>query len=311
MTKRERVEAALDGRDFDCAPVSFWYHFGVQHGSGESFARTTLEFFRHYDLDYLKVMNDTFYPMPQGKREMKSREDLKAIGRFDIARSPWARQLEALDLIGRELRDRAYFVDTVFDPWQCLLRNMVGEHLDTLADEEPDAVLAALEIVTDNVLAYCRAALERGAAGIFLSTFASEKQMSRERYLKFCKPFVKRIFEETKDLAIMNTAHLHDYGIYLDDVLDIPFHTISYEDTYRPNPTIPEIRQRFGGTIMAGMDKNRVTRVTYAEAARNALAGVQAGGHTRFLLAPGCSFPTWMDPLAGRAIVEAVRRSAG
>ena len=311
MNKIERVDRALAGREVDRPPVSFWYHFGVQHMSGEAIAELSLAFLRFYDLDYLKLMNDYFYPMPDGMSELTSAADLKRIRPFDIASSPWAEQLRAIDIVARQLDGEAYFIDTVFDPWQCLLRNMVGEHLDRLVDEEPDAVLAALEVVTENVIAYCRASLDRGAAGIFLSTFAAEKQVPRERYVRFCKPFVKRIFEEIKGSAVMNTAHLHDYGIYLDDMLDVPFHVLSYEDSHAPNPSMPEARKKFGGSIMAGLDKTRCVRVTHAEVVRNAWAGIAAGGRTRFLLAPGCSFQTWMDPAAGLALVDAVKRSAG
>ena len=66
MTKIERIDTTLRGEEADHPPVSLWYHFGVQHCSGDAFARTCLEFFEYYDLDWLKVMNDYFYPLPDG-----------------------------------------------------------------------------------------------------------------------------------------------------------------------------------------------------------------------------------------------------
>ncbi len=310
MNKRERVEASLAGKEFDRPPVSFWYHFGTQHEGGERIAELELEFFRYYDLDYLKLMNDYYYPMPEGRTELKDRDDLRLIRRFDVRTSPWGEQLKAIDIIARELKDRAYFIDTVFDPWQCLLRNLVGEHLMDLVEREPDAILEALDVVTENVIAYCKEAIRAGAAGVFVSTFSAINQLPKNVYMEFAYPFVERVFSETRDLAIMNTAHLHDYGIYVDEMVKLPAHIISYEDTGPQNPTIPELRKKWDGSIMAGMDKNLITRVTPQRAIDNALVGVESGGPTKFFLAPGCSFQTWLYPESGKLLVEAVKATA-
>ncbi|MFW6329858.1 MAG: uroporphyrinogen decarboxylase family protein [Alkalispirochaetaceae bacterium] len=307
MNKIERVEASLAGKEFDRPPVSFWYHFGTQHSGGEVIAELELEFLRHYDLDFLKLMNDYYYPMPEGMRALKSAEDLKAIKPFDIHTSPWGEQLKAIDILAKELEGEAYFIDTVFDPWQCLLRNLVGEHLMDLVDSDPEAVLDALDVITDNVIAYCREAIKRGAAGVFISTFSAAAQLPKNVYMKFAFPFVKRILEEIKDLAIMNTAHLHDYGIYVDECVTLPAHIISYEDTDPSNPTIPEIREKWEGSVMGGLDKNMITRVTPARAQENAETGIANGGRSKFFLAPGCSFPTWFYPPSGEIIVETAK----
>ena len=307
MNKIERVDASLAGRDFDRPPVSFWYHFGTQHEPGERIAELQLAFYRHYDLDYVKVMNDYFYPMPEGYTELTTPEDLKAIRRFDIMQTPWAEQLKGIDIIARELKDEAYFIDTVFDPWQVLLRNLLGENLMRLVEEAPEAVMEALDTVTENVLAYCREVLRRGAAGVFISTFSAEKQMPKDLYMRFAFPFVERLFRELESAAIMNTAHLHDYGIFVDEMTTLKAQVISYEDTAPSNPSMPEMRKHWPGSIMAGMDKNRITRVTPAEARRNAEEGIRNGGRTRFFLAPGCSFPTWFYPPAGELIVAAAK----
>lgn len=310
MTKTERVEKTLAGTEVDRPPISFWYHFGVQHEGGERIAELSLEFFRYYDLDYLKLMNDYYYPMPDGLLEVRNQEDLGKIKRFDPEQCDWKEQLKAIDIIARELDGKAYFIDTIFEPWQVLLRNLAGEHLPRLVRDEPDALLGALDVITDNIIAYCKEALKRGCAGIFLSTFGAEKQMPREQYLKFAKPFVRRILEETKNDGFMNTVHVHDYGIFTDDVIDLPAHIISYEDRDDSNPSIPEMKKRFPGSIMAGLDKRRMTRVTPADAIRNAKEGMELGGKSRFLLAPGCSFETWLYPASAKGMVDYVKQSA-
>ena len=307
MTKIERIDKTLEGREVDRPPVSFWYHFGVQHERGERIAELSLEFLRFYDLDWLKLMNDYFYPMPKGMQELASAEDLRRIGRFEIRDSDWAEQLRAIEIVAQALAGKAYFIDTVFDPWQVLMRSLAGEHLAELVAGHPQGVLDALDVISDNIIAYCREALRLGCSGIFISTFGSKEQMERAQYLRFAKPFVMKIFTAIKDAGRMHTAHVHDFGIYVDDILDLPVRIISYEDRHPSNPTIPEMRKRFSGTIMGGLDKDRITRVTPAEAARNAEEGMRLGGKTKLLLAPGCSFPTWLYPGAAKALVERVK----
>jgi len=67
MDKIERVRSALAGQPVDRAPFTVWYHFGTQHAPAERAAQVHLEFFDHYDLDLLKLMNDYDYPAPPGR----------------------------------------------------------------------------------------------------------------------------------------------------------------------------------------------------------------------------------------------------
>ncbi len=309
MTKKERVEASLEGREFDYPPMSFWYHFGTQHESGERAAEIHLAFARYYDLDYLKVMNDYYYPMPDGTLEITTAEDLKAVKRFDVHKSPWAEQLKAADVLARELKDEMYFIDTVFEPWQCMLRNMAGEHLLDLVEREPTAFLEAMDVVTENVIDYCREVLKRGAAGIFLSTFASKKQLPKDVYVTFAYPFVERIMNAVKGKGILNTLHLHDLGIYTEEAVRLPSDAISYEDVDDSNPSIDEMRAVYSGSLMCGMHKRMFTRVTPQKVIDNALNGVHAGGKTQFFLAPGCSIENWLYPPSAKTAIERAREA--
>jgi len=66
LNKIERVTSALKGDEPDRPPYSFWYHFGLQHMPGRVHAAAEIDFYRAYDLDFLKVMSDYPYPLPRG-----------------------------------------------------------------------------------------------------------------------------------------------------------------------------------------------------------------------------------------------------
>ena len=122
MNKIQRVDRVLKGEGVDYPPISLWYHFGLQHAGGEQFARISLEYFHHYDFDFFKVMNDYYYPTPKGLDTVRTREDLLKFAAFDVERCEWREQFKALRIIGSELKGRAHFIDTVFDPWQSIRR---------------------------------------------------------------------------------------------------------------------------------------------------------------------------------------------
>jgi len=307
MNKIERVDRVLRGEEVDRPPLSLWYHFGVQHGNGEVFAHTTLEYFEHYDFDWLKVMNDYFYPLPEGLEAVTSGQELRRLGAFDVQKSEWRHQFKALRLIHGTLENKARFLDTVFDPWQTMQRSLAGESLGQLMENEPDALLEALDVVTENLIAYCKVSLSLGSSGIFLSVPAAAESMSREQFLRFCKPFAVRLLQEIRQLGCMNTAHIHGRELFFDDVLDLPVPVLSWHDRRPGCPTLAEIKARFPGCVMGGIDHTVLTRHTrrfLREHVRDALA---LGGKSRFFLAGGCSMDTWVEPAVVRLVVQTAR----
>jgi uroporphyrinogen decarboxylase len=304
MDKIERVDRVLNGEEVDRPPVTLWYHFGVQHAGGEQFAKITTEFFNYYDFDYLKVMNDYFYLPPEGLEAVKTKDDLKRITRFNVDQCDWQEQFKALKFISRELEGKAYFIDTVFDPWQSMRRNMAGENIDALMVDEPDALLAALDIVADNLIEYCKKSLSIGTAGIFMSLPAARELINRENFLRFVKPPAVKVFEAISSLGKMNTAHIHGEDLYFDDVLDLPVDIFSWWDRSSKGPSLQWVKERIKGCVMGGINQKIVARTTREFLRNHVREAIELGGKTRFFLANGCSSDSWGYPPAMLAIVD-------
>ena len=309
MDKIERVDRVLNGEEVDRPPVTLWYHFGIQHGGGEQFAKITTDYFNYYDFDYLKVMNDYFYQPPEGLDAVKTKDDLKRITHFDVEKSDWQEQLKALKYIDQQLRGKAYFIDTVFDPWQSMRRNMAGENIDALMVDEPDALLEALDIVADNLIEYCKKSLSIGTAGIFMSLPAASELITRENFLRFVKPPVMKVFEAISPLGKMNTAHIHGEDLYFDDVLDFPVDIFSWWDRSSHGPSLQWVKERIKGCVMGGINQKIVARTTREYLRNHVREAIELGGKTRFFLANGCSSDTWGYPPAMLAIVDETKRA--
>jgi len=295
VNKIERVRAALAGRPVDRAPFTVWYHFGTQHAPAERAAQVHLEFFDHYDLDLLKLMNDYDYPMPAGMETIASAADLAKLQPFDPAKTPLGTQLQTVELVARALRDRALFVDTVFNAWNTLKRNLVREAMPALMAGEPKALEAALGIVNDNLIRYAQASLARGAAGIFLSVPATAESLTLEQYERFMRPFDLQLLQAIAGRGECHVLHAHGERLHLDRLLDYPVHALSWADL-NGGPAIAQMRRRSPLTLMAGLDHVKLVESSAGLVRGQVRRALAEAGPTRFILAPGCSLPTYAYP---------------
>ena len=202
LSRKERVDRALAGQEVDRPPFTFWHHFGLK--TAEAHATRTLEFHRLYHTDLVKVMSDFPYPKPPGKwYELK------------VNPNPFPDQIHALELIRDGLNGDAYVIDTVFNPWNVAQKLSSKQELLHLKERNPQAVLDALDAITQSEIAHAKRALATGASGILFSVAnANSGELSAADYQKFSRPFDQRFMESVSG-ARLNFLHLHVEPSYL------------------------------------------------------------------------------------------------
>jgi uroporphyrinogen decarboxylase len=302
------MRAALAGKPVDRPPFSLWYHFGNQHASPERTAQVHLEFYDYYDLDFLKVMNDYDYPMPAGVETLENPEDLKRLQLFPIERSPLGNQLRALEYVAKGLRGNAFFMDTLFNAWNTVRRNLVKEAMPKLMADHPEALVAALKIVNQNLIRYALASLDRGSAGIFFSVPASAEFVTPEQYEKFMRPFDLEFLEAVFGKGGCHILHAHGERLFIDRLLEYPVQAISWADL-NGGPTISAMRQKTSLTLMGGIDHVKFAYTSAKQIRRQVTEARSQGGTTKFILAPGCSVPTYSFPPLIKAARDAGREN--
>ncbi|MBI3457565.1 MAG: hypothetical protein HY002_17435 [Candidatus Rokubacteria bacterium] len=307
MTRIERLRAALAGKPVDRPPFTIWYHFGLQHAPAERTAQAHLEFFDAYHLDWLKVMNDYSYPMPDGLETLGQARDLARLTPFDVTRGPLGEQLKVIEILAPALRGRGLFVDTVFNAWNTLRRNVVKNAIGALMRDHPTELRAALSVVTDNLTRYALASLERGAAGIFLAVPATEESLTADQYARFMRPFDLALLEALRDRGECHILHAHGARLYFDRLLDYPVHAISWADR-AGGPSLAEARRRTSLALVGGIDHTTFPDVS-AEAIRDQVrTAVAEAGREKLLLAPGCAVATNSFPELIRVARDAASR---
>ncbi len=291
MNKRERVEAALRGDPVDRVPCSLWYHFGLQHMPGAVHAQAELDFFRGYDLDWLKVMSDYTYRLPEGLLAVQAPADWRRLEPWRPAESGFAEQLEAVALIRKGLGREAMFVDTVFNPWTTAVRMATLKVVKQHAREAPDDLLHGLGVIARTLAAFAIESIARGADGIFMSVTPDPAVLTPAEFERFVKPFDLQVFSAVRDVGRFNILHIHGMNPMFERMLDYPVHAINWSHRTTA-PSLAEGRRLYGGCILGGIDESTYSRVTPPMIHAQVADALATAGTRKFMLTPGCSVPT-------------------
>jgi uroporphyrinogen decarboxylase len=332
MNKIERVDAALKGAAVDRVPVSFWGHSYLKEWSAEELAGAMLENYRRYDWDYMKVNPRASYHVEDWGAKLERSNDPNHGPRFTDwpVREPgdWRRlrplepdrgvlgeQLSALRQIRDGLAGEAYFFQTIFSPLSVakyLAGNQPGPVLASIADH-PDALVSALNVITETFRNYVQATLEAGASGIFFATtgWASGDALTEEQYRRFGRAYDLPVLEMAAGKAPFNVLHNCGEHIYFDLLADYPVEAISWAATLPGNPTLGEGKERTTRAVMGGVsEKTTLPDGTPEQVDAEVRTAIKETDGRRVLIAPGCSIPP-RTPAANLEAAAAAVRAMG
>lgn len=310
MNKRELFHAAVRGDALERPPVTAWVHFLSDHLTGEETARLHLRFLEAYDWDLLKVMNDYRYPVPFGVQTYEDPESIRAFKPRGLDEPAFAEQLKCLSALRAALGPDVPLVDTMFDPYQQMLRNVGFAETPNLWKHRKDT-LQALEVVAGTIVRYIKALRAQGVDALFLSINGAIRDgfprgSTREVYEIFQRPFDLELLRAAE--GMVRILHVHGAGLELERVLDYPCEVMSLSDRLAGNPSLAELRKRTDKCLMGGIDETRIQERTLPALAQEVDdARAQAGGRS-FMLAPGCTVPSFTPRRTLRFLREYTRR---
>jgi uroporphyrinogen decarboxylase len=327
MTKRERVLAAIERRAADRPPVAFWRHVPDVDHTAKGLAEAMLTFHRRWDLDLIKVMSSGVYCVedwgcrvayqghPGGAKRctahaVKSLADWESLRPLDPGAGALGRELEAVRLIRRGRADDAPILMTIFSPLT-IATKLAGDLALRSIDTAPEALRAALEVITETTARYASEALAAGADGLFFATqAASPDTVSEAISTTWDLPYARRVLARVNGSSTLTMLHLHGHSAFWDAWTALPVRVVNWHDRLT-TPTLAEASRRFGGGLAAGLGETTALLSGPPEAiageARDAIG--QAGGRG-LLVTPGCVLPLAIPDAHLRAAVDAVRASA-
>jgi len=309
MNKFDRIQAAINRLPVDRIPYAFWRHFPEVDRNPVALAQTTLRFHDRYGCDFLKMSPRAGYAvedwgcmesdivMPDGHRPcarhaVNGSDDWKKIKPLDIVGSAYGQEIEALIRIVVDRRTDAPVVPTVFSPLT-LARKLSGDRLNQDLRERPEAVVDALEAISETLLRFVNLCLDEEAAGIFYAIQAASRRFhTEEEYLRFGEPYDRRILEAAMARAHLVIIHAHGDELMSDQLARLPAHAWNWDSRNAP-PTLREGKAKVPGAVIGGLNqfetfkKGRDPEEAQAEA-NDAIDQTEGIG---LIIAPGCVIP--------------------
>ncbi len=322
MSKRERLEATIAGEPVDRLAVALWRHWPVDDQRAEDLARSTLDFQRMFDFDFIKVTPASNYCLAAWGAESRwvgNQEGTREWGARVIQRpEDWTR-LEVLDpygglldevrraliLIGKEVGEEVPFIQTIFNPL-AQAKSLAGERLQSDLRQHPEMVRAGLETITRSIIRFIEAIRETGIAGIFLALqHATFDLLTEDEYLEFGRPYDLRILQATDGLWF-NLLHLHGTNVMFDLVADYPVQAVNWHDQETP-PSLSEAMSRFPRVLVGGLRQWETMLGGTPDRVRSEVrAAIEETGGRRLIVGTGCVTPITAPAGNIRAAREAV-----
>ena len=295
MNKKERFMAAVTGAEVDRPPVTAWVHFQSDHLDSRRTADLHAQFIKAYDWDVLKVMNDYRYPVPEGVNTLDSEASLRAYQRLDMNEPAFQLQFEALRLLREELGDGTPMLDTVFEPYQQIVRNVGFSQAENFFGQR-NAALDAIEAVTETTCEYVRTVKAMGVEGLFLSINGAippdrPRGVTDDRHELFQKPFAIRVLEAAE--GMVRVLHVHGDNLQMDRVWDYPCEVMSVSDRLAGNPSLAQLRARTDKCLMGGIDETRIQERSLPDITAEVDDILAQAGRQRLIIAPGCTIPSF------------------
>ena len=324
LTKRERVQAALEGETVDRPPVSVWRHFYDKETTAQGLVESMVGFQRRYEWDFMKVnpraqyhvedWGATFrYPADPAEGPtaldvpVGSPEEWERIEPLRTTAPVLSEHLKALSDIKKELSGGVPFIMTVFNPISIAGRLVESE--DAFVEHmrsHPGRIHSALEVVTETFIDYVSEILNAGADGIFFATtsWATTDRITGEEYAEFGRPYDLRVLDTARD-ARFNLLHVCRSNNMLRDLADYPVHAFNWDTQDTTNPSLEQARDFTDKPLIGGISRETLLNGQTASVADEVNEAMGQTGGRGLMIASTCS----ISPRCPGANLEALRKS--
>jgi len=317
MTRHQRVQAALDGKSVDRAPVSAWGHFYHKEHSAQGLADAMISFQEQYDWDFMKInprasyhAEDWGYTYRQSGKPgdrpectafpIHGVEDWKKLEPLPSDQGVLGEHLRAVELIRKSLRGGAPFIMTVFSPLMVAgyLADLDTDAVKRHIQEDPGAVSQGLAAIAETFADFVRKLAAAGVDGVyFATTWANEGMLDAKEYRNLARTHDMLVLEEARNLWF-NVLHLCGDRIHLEDMADYPVHAIHWDMHAEENPNMAEGKTIIAPAVAGGVDRRVLSGGSAEEVKTQVRRALIQTGARHFLLGPSCSADIFRTPQA-------------
>jgi uroporphyrinogen decarboxylase len=310
MSNFELLKETLLGNLGEQLPLSLWKHHPEVDRTPEGLAQAEIAFHKLIDHDLLKISFFGHFPCidfgctaeydgaSTGSTTLTSAaindvSDWETLEPLDVNAGELGNQIRVVELIHKYAQDKVPIMATVFDP-SMVADKISDKNLTKYAEDHPDVLKSALDLITDVTIDFAMAAIDAGADGIFLaSQHSTHSSVTDEQYKEFVYPYDLKFITRLRGKAKFIIMHLHaredNEEIRFDKIAKTPgIDGINWEDQSSALSLV-DGKKKFRGVALGGIDHNGIFRTgTIEEAKEQVLKAVEEAGPERLIVAPGC-----------------------
>ena len=325
MTKVERIKAALKKEAVDKLPYAFWTHLPGDDMFPEIVAEKTYEFYKKYDLDFIKMMNNGMYAAEDfGCKSdssavksggatvltcspIQTADDWTRLEMPDIHKGAYGRELKHLRLLLEKTKGEVPVILTVYTPLAAankiadsmLKYGSDNKTLCHILEGNGDKLKVGLEIITETTCNFIREAINMGADGVFIASQTSSYDYFTDKiYQEYGTPYDMKILEAAKG-GWFNVLHAHGDKLMFDTLKDYPVDAFNWH-AFETLPTLKQARDLTGKCLIGGIQRYSITNGNKNAIINEIYQSLEALKGLGHILTPGCvvRYPLNEDILA-------------
>lgn len=303
MTKEERIRAAISGDPADIVPYSLWTHLpGIDLDPAENTAHT-YQFYKDYDVDILKTMNNGMYSVEDfgvtadyseikkggaakiASTPIKTPKDWLAVEPASPDQGAMKREQEYLSGLLSKLQGEVPVLFTIFSPLTTASK-LCPDMMKHIADGHGENVRHALHAITETTCGLVQRVIEKGADGIFFATqFSSYAKADEAFYAEYGKPYDLEVLHASSGWC--NTLHAHGKDIMFPLLRDYPVQIFNWH-AWESLPAVDEAQDLTGKCIMGGLERTDITEGHKNQLEYQIYRTLKATKGRKVILSPGC-----------------------
>jgi len=293
MNRRTKVLGLLDeSTPPGPVPAAFFIHFPEQCKAGQAAVDRHLAFFEYTGMDILKVQYEDRFPL---RPEIREPADWAHLPIYDL--EFYANQLDILAGIIKAAGDDALVIQTMYSPFMQACTTVGRDVLRRHIQQDPGAVAAGMERITESMMAYVKECIAFGVDGFYASTQGGDVSMFPDSPLfeQCIQPYDRALMSEMDRACAFNILHICDFHSGYRDLepfLDYPGHVVSTPLTLLDDAlNIEDQARRFGRPIMGGLDRHGVIATGSQAEIEDAVRAVLRQAPGQFFLGADCTLP--------------------
>jgi uroporphyrinogen decarboxylase len=279
MSKYDLLKETFLGNLGEQIPISLWKHHPEIDRNPEALAEAEIDFHKLLDHDLLKITFFGHFPCVDfgctaaydgaitGSTTLTSAaindvSDWETLEPLDVNSGELGNQIRAVELIQKYVHGVVPTMATVFDPTM-VADKISDKNFNRYADENPEILKGALDIITDVMIDFASATIDAGADGIFLaSQHSTNSSVTDKQYKEFVYPYDLKFISRLRGKAKFIILHLHaredNEEIRFDKIAKTPgVDGVNWEDQSSAL-SLKQGKKSFRGAALGGIDPDRL-----------------------------------------------------